>query len=307
MKKWVYILIVTVVLLSFLPTDLAKAQASTPVLKNKLAIFELDLRPEFDHTGVLVVYHMVLSSDTKLPATLTIRIPQNSGGPSKVASVDPIDGSMTNIPPTLERNDIWYNVTFTSSANEIDFEYYDPALNIISSQHTYQYTWNGDFNVENFSIYIQQPVGASSMSIIPALGSPKQGDNNIVFYYSRLGAVVEGTQFTISMKYIKQNADLSVEQLQVKPSVELSEKTPGRTTLPKILPWLIGILGLLLILGLLWWIWLARHAPRSVRKSPPQKHLKKKENSTQVYCPQCGQRAEKEDTFCRICGTRLKK
>jgi hypothetical protein len=307
MKKWANLLIGMVLLFSAFPSGLARAQTNAPGTTNKLAIFELDLRPEFDRTGVLVVYHMVLSTNTKLPATLTVRIPQNSGGPSKVASVDPVDGSMTNIPPTLEQDGVWYNVTFTTSANEIDFEYYDPALTLIGSQHTYQFTWNGDFDVENFSIYIQQPVGATSMTITPALGSPKQGDNNVVFYYSRLGAVAAGTQFSIEMQYTKTNANFSIEQLQVKPSVELGENTPGRTTLPKLIPWLIGIIGLLLILGILWWIWLFRHTPHPARKSSPQKHSKKKDNSAQIYCPQCGQRAEKEDAFCRICGTRLKK
>jgi hypothetical protein len=307
MKRWVYFLIGIILIISAIPSGFVNAQISTPAIKNKLAIFELDLRPEFDHTGVLVVYHMVLSTDTKLPATLMVRIPQNSGGPSKVSWVDATNGNLTKIPPIIQQDGDWYDVTFTTPANEIDFEYYDPALTLIGTQHTYQFNWNGDFDVENFSIYIQQPVGATSMTITPALGSPKQGDNNVVFYYSRLGAVTEGTQFSIEMQYTKQNANLSVEQLQVKPSVDLSENTPGRTTLPKLIPWLIGIIGLLLILGVLWWIWLFRHTPHPARKSSPQKHSKKKENSAQIYCPQCGQRAEKEDAFCRICGTRLKK
>jgi hypothetical protein len=290
--------------LSFVPFRGVTAQTTTP----SLAIFELDLRPEFDQPGVLVVYHIVLASDTRLPATLTIRIPHRVGDPSQVAWVDPSDSSMTKMPYESVIKDGWNEVTFTTSAYEVDFEYHDPSITVNTDKRSFVYDWNGDFAIANLSIYIQQPVGASDMVISPNLGSAQKGDNNIVYYYSRLGQVDKGTSFSINLSYSKPNDDLSVEQLQVKPSVALSENTPGRTSLSELMPWLIGVLALLLVLGIAWWIWLIRQSQvPDTKKQESKPRRKRKKSDEPVYCPKCGHRAEGADVFCRVCGSKLRR
>ena len=294
------------VLLLCLPINPVQAKADLP----SLAILEIDLRPEFDQPGVLVAYHLVLSSDTRLPTTLTVRIPQHAGNPSQVSWVDPTDGNMTTIPYQLVLDGDWNAVTFTTSAYEINFEYYDPLLVVKENQHSFEYTWNGDYAVTDLSIYIQQPVGASEMTIAPSLGSPKQGDNNIIYYYARLGEVEKNTPFKIQIKYSKSNQNLSVEQLQVQPSGDLGESTPGRTSLRELMPWLIVILVILLILAILWWIWLANYSAtpsrniKTLRDVITQKGLNS--NTEALYCRNCGYRADTKDVFCRVCGSKLK-
>lgn len=297
--------IIIIALIFIIPVKNPQAQ-SIPTL----AILEIDLRPEFDQPGVLVVYHLVLSSDVRLPATMTIHIPERAGNPSQVDWVDPTDGSMTTMPYKVDLNNDSNSFTFTTSAYEVNFEYHDPALTIDGNKHAFQYDWNGDFPITNLSIYIQQPVGATDMAITPSLGSPKQGDNNITYYYARLGEVKVDTTFSIQLSYTKEDSYLSVEQLQVKPSVNLSEDTPGRTSLREILPWLIGVIIVLLLMGALWWIWLAKNSPvplQNIKITHGSRH--KKENlsdSDSVNCPQCGHRAELDDVFCRVCGSKLK-
>jgi hypothetical protein len=275
-----------------------------------LAILEVDLRPEFDQPGVLVVFHMVLKSDTQLPATLTVRIPTAAGEPSLVAWVNPSDGSMNSIPYQVDTKKDWNWVTFTTSANEVDFEYHDPSLALDGSKRAYQFTWPGDFSADNLSIYIQEPLGATGMLIQPSLGSPNQGDNNIVYYYSKLGALKQGTTFQIHMKYDKKDSSLSWETLQVKPSATLDENTSGRTSLRELMPWIIGGISILLLAGVAWWIWLIRNSPAStVKLKVLQASLNKVKKSTRepVYCPQCGKRAETGDVFCRVCGAKLRR
>ena len=135
-----------------------------------LAILEIDLRPEYDQPGVLVVYHMVLTPDSKLPAALTVRIPSNAGDPSLVAWVNPSDGSMNAIPYQITTGEKWNLVTFTTSALEVDFEYHDPSLTLEGIKRTYEFDWGGDYKVGNLSIYVQQPLGAKNMVILPGLG-----------------------------------------------------------------------------------------------------------------------------------------
>jgi hypothetical protein len=275
-----------------------------------LAILEIDLRPEFDQPGVLVVYHMVLSSDTKLPATMTVRIPSRVKEPNQVAWVDPVDASMTNIPYQNVLSGDWNEITFTTSAYEVNFEYYDSALSINSTnQRTYEYDWSGDYAVTNLSIYIQQPLGATDMVISPGLGSPRTGENNVVYYYSRLGEVDQSTVFSIKMTYTKADSNLSIEQLQVKPAGDLNEATSGRTSLGEMLPWLIGFIGLLLLLGIAWWVWLMNFTNKNIRQFRladlfGARREEPAENA--VYCQQCGNRAGKGDVFCRICGSKLR-
>lgn len=288
----------------------AAPRQTDPDLFPPLAILEIDIRPEFDQPGVLVVYHMVLTSDTRLPATMSVCIPRQVSQPSKVAWVDPVDGSMTNVPYQTVLSGDWVEVTFTTSAYEVNFEYHDPNLTVDDQNlRSYQYAWSGDYAVSNLSIYIQQPVGATDMQISPGLGDPQTGENGIVFYYSRLGEVDQSTVFSIRMTYTKTDSNLSIEQLQVKSAGDLDDATSGRTSLRELIPWLIGFIGLLLVLGIAWWVWLMNYTSKnfkqfklidiftSRKEEPP-------ENS--VYCQKCGNRAGKGDQFCRVCGSKLR-
>ncbi len=300
----IFLFSVIIFVVFLFPLSVINAQ-TLPVL----AILEIDIRPEFDKPGVLVVYHMVLNSDTRLPATLTVRIPTRVGDPSLVAWVDPTDGSLVATPFTIQPGTDYSTVTFTTSAYEIDFEYHDPALVIENKTMTYKNDWIGDYDIKNLSIYIQQPVGVTEMSISPALGSPNTGENNITYYYARLGNVDADASFSINIKYEKSDQGLSWEQLQVKPSGDLSEDTPGRTSLSELMPWLMGGIGVLILLGVIWWIWLAWHSPvASSRVKDLKKSLSNKlsTDSEPGYCHHCGNRAQPEDIYCRVCGSKLK-
>lgn len=279
-----------------------------------LSSLDLDLRPEFDHPGVLVEYRMVLSPEVRLPATMTVRIPSRVGTPHQISSIDPEENSQTIIPFQIVKSGDWIEATFTTSSSEISFEYYDPNLLVQdNSFHSFQYNWNGDYQVDDFSIYIQQPVSARNMKISPGLGSAKVGESGIIYYFSRVGEVKQGTTFSIQMSYLKENEDLSVEKLPIKPAGNLDENTAGRTTLQEMIPWIVTILSILIIAALAWWIWLINHSARSKSNGgfrlQFKKPFRKGENQTrqeQLYCQQCGNRVGSKDVFCRVCGARLK-
>lgn len=306
MKNKFYVLFLLVVFVGMSLYSYPVSAQTTP----PLTILEVDLRPEYDQPGVLVVYHMVLQSETRLPATLTVRIPLTAGEPSLVAWVNPSDGSLNSIPYKVVEKDDWALVTFTTSAYEVNFEYHDPSLKIDGVRRSFEFIWPGDYRAENLSIYIQEPLGASNMQIQPGLGSPNQGENNIIYYYARLGQLKFGTSFNIQMQYEKADASLSWEMLKVKPSAPLDENTNGRTSLKELMPWMIGGISVLLLAGVAWWIWLIRNTPaNSIRLKVLQASISKvtKSHREPVYCPQCGKRAENADVFCRVCGTKLRK
>lgn len=287
------------------------AQNNNPAITH-FAIVEVDIRPEFDDPQVLVIYHIVLAPDTKFPATVTIPIPARAKAPSAVAWVDPTDGSMYTLAYQSRTSGESLLITFSSTVNEIQIEYYDPDLLKDGEKRDFTYLWPGNFEVENFSILIQQPVGAKNMVITPDLGEPKASETGIIYYYSKLGAIKSEDSFSINMAYEKGTDALSIENLTVEPASPIDDSTFGRTTLKEVIPVIIGSFIIILVAAVGWWVWISRHAGGSVKltkrhRSAQRSSPSEEKEGDHVYCHQCGQRAAHGDLFCRTCGTKLRK
>jgi hypothetical protein len=303
MRKWV----VPILLILMLLVPAAVRAQSTITL----ASVEVDLWPEYDRPTMLVIYHLFLNSDTQLPATMTLRIPSSAGDPYNVA-VREADGQLYNAAFTRTVLGNWSLVTVTATATELQFEYYDPDLVKNGASRSFVYEWQGDYAVKAMTIQAQQPVGASQMKTTPSLGSGFSGEGGLTYYTAMVGAVPAGTKFKLSLEYQKNDDTLSAPSLEVQPSAPISSTTPGRTPSPNIiLAWLLGGLGVLLLVGGGIWYWRAgwpapntqlrrKHAPRADK-------LAESEADDAVYCHQCGRRASPGDIFCRACGTKLRR
>jgi hypothetical protein len=274
-------------------------------------IFEVDIRPEFDNPQVLVIYHIVLASDAKLPATVTIALPGRIGTPTALAWVDPANGSMYNLTYQSKLEDDLVKVTFTTTGSEIQLEYYDPNLSKSGTVRNFTYSWMGKFDVDNFSIHIQPPVGAQKNIITPSLGDPQFSDSGVEFYYAKLGSISAADSFNINIAYEKLTDELSIEKLPVISTAPIDDLTTGRTSIQEIIPWIVGLFLLILAGSIAWWIWISRHS-ESRKDNRIKRHLstlKTQKNEERegdyVYCLQCGQRSAPGDLFCRTCGTKL--
>ncbi len=308
MRKIIICLVLVAIFIGIQPVNVF-AQQDTPILETHLAVLEVDLRPEFDQPDMLVIYHLVLAADEKLPASITVRVPARVLKPTAVQAVDSSDGSLTLLPYTTTSEENWLFVSFTTPTSEINFEFHDPLLTKNGNLRNYQFLWAGDYEIDNLSIYIQEPMGASKVSITPSLGSPKTGENGLVYYYSQLGGLSLGTGFSVGIQYEKETDALSLPQLQVQPSGTLDDSTPGRVTLMELVPWLVGFALILMVAGGFWWLWVIRHSPNQQKKYFRHRttvNQKKDSGEDHVYCHECGQRAEKGDIFCRVCGSRLR-
>jgi len=303
------LLSLTILIIILSPWHSGSAQSETQLINNKFSILELDLRPHFDQPDVLVIYHMVLSMDENLPATVEVRLPAAVSKPSAVQAVDPVDGGLNSLQYSTRKEDDSIIITFITTTREINFEYHDPSLMRNGSQLSYQYNWSGDYSIENLSIYIEQPVGATNMMITPNLGSAKTNQQGVTYYYSQIGKITLGTQFSIGIQYVKEDDSLSKSQLPVLPSGPLNENTEGRTTLRELAPWLIGIVIVLAIGAFTWWLWVWKSSPKQKMKSHRHRPTLPSFNqeADRVYCHECGQRAVKGDVYCRVCGTKLRK
>ena len=273
---------------------------------------EIDLWPEFDQPTVLVIYRITLSSQVKLPADLSLRIPAAVGAPNAVAVKQP-DGSLFNLPYTQQdAGDGWSQILFSATAPDLQIEYYDPGLVKEGAARHYEYHWPGDYAVEALSIEVQQPVGATEMKISPSLGN---GDSStgIVYYRQQIGALAGGQTFEITFDYQKDTDDLSAGSMPVQPGGPLNDTTTGRLTFAAALPWALGAIGVLLIAGGGFWYWQSgrkggstKDARRARPRGPGKKEELEASENSNIYCHQCGKRASAGDRFCRACGTQLR-
>lgn len=288
--------------------------AQSPVTIESLKI---ELWPEYDQPSMLVIYRFTLSPDTSLPAQLNIRIPTAAGEPFALAAGPTLD-QVGDAPYSRTVMGEWAEISFAATMPAVQFEYYDPGLVKVNTGRSFEYRWPGDYQVQSLVVEVQHPVGATDMRISPSLGSGEARGDGLVYYTSQVGSLDVSQSFSITLEYQKANDNLSVSSLLVQPSQPLSSDTSGRVQIENLLPWALGLLGLLLIGGGGFWYWQStqqgtrsqsKSRARGKRRVPPQVlEDEEDENSSEmsVYCHQCGKRAATGDRFCRSCGTRLR-
>jgi hypothetical protein len=274
---------------------------------------EVDLWPEYDRPDMLVIYHLTLPSSVSLPYEMTIRIPASIGDPNAVAARQP-DNSLFKIPYTRQVEGNWSLLTFRATTLDVQVEYYDPSLQKNGADRHFVYNWPGDYAVSSFVIQVQQPVAATNMQISPNLGQSQKGSDGLTYYTAEEGAMKVGQPFTITIDYKKPNDNLSGPTVQVQSSAPLSTTPNSRFSWTTLLPWALGVLGVLLIVGGgTWYWWTGREKNESALRRPRRKPVvfETKEAKTDsdggfVYCHNCGKRANPGDRFCRTCGTALR-
>lgn len=279
-----------------------------------LASAEVDLWPEYDRPDMLVIYHLTLSPQISPPVELSVRIPARVGDPHAVA-VRQADGALFSVVYDREVQGDWAAISFTASSPDVQLEFYDPNLIQEDSARHYEYQWPGDYAVDSLVISVQQPLAATDMRLSPGMGSGQTRQDGLLYYTAEVGALQAGEDFTVAIDYQKASDELSASSLTVEPSAPITDATAGRTSIMPALPWALGILGLVLILGGGIWYWQsgrqnpAQEAKRRRRKpssSIPAVAAKEQADGEFVYCHQCGKRAGSNDRFCRVCGARLR-
>jgi len=200
----------------------------------------------------------------------------------------------------------WAGLKITANLRDIQVEYYEPLTKTSTSRHIV-YQWPGDYTVEGFKVTLQQPTGATGLVTDPTLVKSITSQDGFVYYISALQPLQAGQVYTLSIDYQKATDTLSTTGLTVQPVQPLSSTTPGRTTLGGLMPWVLGVLGaILVVVGILGVIFIWRSGTRRTRSTHrhhPQPSIE--EDNNLVYCSKCGKRAQPGDVFCRTCGTRI--
>ncbi len=297
MRKWLTFLIL--ILLLTMPS-FAAAQAETP----RLSSLEVQLWPEYDQPSMLVIYTFHVADSVSLPARISLHLPADASI-NAVASVQ--NGQLMNSASEgpVQQGEWQVLTVIVDKKTDYSIEYYQP-LTIAGSSRQFSFLWFGDYAVDSFKVSVQQPVDATGMTMEPAFES-RQDTDGLTYFDGPAVSLAAQKQYSLNLKYQKSTDRLTVPSSVVQPSAPLGENTSGHVSLNIYLPYLLGALGVILIVGGLGYHFLWRK-PRA----EPARRRRIRSQSTpsvaesDVYCPQCGQRARAGDRFCRVCGTRLR-
>ena len=212
---------------------------------------------------------------------------------------------------------LWTYVSVTATSPDIQLEYYDPQLEKSDDARHFEFVWLGDYDVDAMLVQVQQPLGSSQMTIEPDLGEFQPGTDGLQYYIMEIGAPSAGDEFSVKVDYLKSSDSLSIESFQVQPSAPIAEGGTQRSSnvdLLSLLPWFLGGLGVLLVVGGIIWYWRSgqdvtetKRTSRGRRAASVLQDRRDEGVGDGVYCHQCGKRAASGDRFCRTCGTRLRK
>ncbi len=295
MRRWLALLLV----LGALSIPI-QARAQSPI---KLSMLQVQLWPEYDQPSMLVIYDFKLPDSVKLPVSVAISFPKD-GHLVAVASLAS-DGSLLNtdyIGPTV--NEAWQSITIQiQTPTTYHLEYYAP-LTRTGDQRQFKYLWPGDYAVDDLSISVRLPPDTTSIVTNPDMKSAKgaDGSSNLI---KDFGARAAGQQFPLQLTYTKTTNTLSVPAESVQPSKPLGSNTPGRVLLSNYLPYVLGALGVLAVGAASIYLLQPHNRQAFQRRQTHRPHAATK-GKAEVYCHQCGARAEPGDRFCRVCGARLR-
>jgi len=254
----------------------------------------------------------MLSKDTAFPVQLDIRVPADAalhtvavGKSSDVVSDQGID-CKTKKNCTKKKDGDWLVVSITATGPAIRIEYYDPSLKKDGALRSYSYRWLADYDVADFVAVLQEPLDVTQFkSSLLLQDNGIHPEDNMQYYFSDVGVVPAGKVFTFDLSYQKPTDTLSVSRLDIQPVV-VDENTPGRVSLNNYMPYIIGGLGVILIIGGV--VYYRQSGRSGSKKSRRRQHARAEgeETASDVYCAQCGTRARGGDRFCRTCGSRIR-
>ena len=299
MPRWLLVLALAAV--GFLPSTV---HAQGDVVLDSVAV---RLWPEYDQPSLLVIYDMSVASTTAFPAALILRIP---AGADLIAVARNDNGDLVNVqydPPV--RQGVWDAVTVSVSGPTMyRFEYYVPITKNGEARH-FVYDWPADYEVDSFDVMVQEPLGATHFKTDPALQDTGVDQDGLRIFRATL-KLLRGEAFDLAVDYQKSTDTLSASQLAVQPADSLDQKAAVGISFYNYLPGALAALGVILVVAAGVWYWnlggaQGRSGPRR-RRSARNSSRDAGRSDKQIYCHQCGRRAQPGDRFCRTCGTRLR-
>ena len=274
-----------------------------PRANPRLASLNIEIWPEYDRPAALVILRAALAENVKLPATVTLKLPAASGGPSAVAHSTAADGNLLSLKYERAKAGEFIAVKFETPSRFFHVEFYEP-IPTTDAARSFRYVWPGDLATDNVTVIVQEPASATGVSVEPRLATLSTGQDGLHYRMAELGALEAGKPFPITVRYTKADARPSVESQKPKaPESPAPAAAPPPASMPApvvaaasggLPDWALPLAGLALLglLGagvILWW-W--RRESKIVRPATR-------------FCAKCGAPQAADSRFCSTCGAKV--
>jgi hypothetical protein len=153
-----------------------------------------------------------------------------------------------------------------------------------------------------------QPLDSTAMTFVPDLGAGTVDANGLTYYLSAIGALKVDQNYSLHFDYKKTTDRLSASVQTVQPTGPVGSTFVS--ILAKNLNLILGVLVILLVVALLVGIIFWRKDRKRSSGDSRKRHISTAKRGNlpgDVYCNQCGKRAQPGDVFCRTCGTRIRR
>ncbi len=272
----------------------------------ELASVIVNLLPEQGRPSMLVIIEISLGENIEIPQELIFQVPVDADILS-VASRAP-EGRLILLEWETTAIGDWQDVKFSAvPSRTVRIEYYDPNLIKSEAAREFTYQWLSIYDVEQLSVIVRQPFGASDIVALPSLGQKLAGESGTFYYTLDQGKVEAGVPFMLNLTYVKDPGNLSYPALEVSPISPIDESTPGRTPDPiDVVYWLFAVaIAVLVMVGLYYWWFRVTITHRSGRVVQGVGIMNPEKQA--VFCHECGNRSKVGDHYCRNCGTELRR
>ncbi len=287
---------ILVMLFMLMPMATGFAQNPVPAID----VLDIEIWPDYDKASVLVMLTGTLPVDTRLPASVTLPLPQ-AAQLNAVARIDKKDGNMKD--DIFSSTDPAGALTFSTPDLRFRVEYYLPYT-VNKAQRSFDYTWLAAVSVNNFQLRVQRPSSASTLNTEPAAANVVRSGDGFDYHTFPARAVPAGQPFSLRVDYKMTTAQLSATIL---PPPNTNIQTPALPDTPGTgsgINWALVavVIGGLIISGVLIWQIASRRSSPNIRQ-PIDSRVEKQ--SRPEFCRNCGEPSDEGDRFCSGCGSEL--
>ena len=293
---------------------LLSALGAAPQATIVLSDLRVDVWPDYDRPGVLVIYRSTLAPESPRPARLVFRIPASAGIPNAVAE-GPTGGQLTTLQYVRTVDGDTALIELTASQARVQLEYYDPLMTRDGANRSFSFTWHGDFEVQQFEISLQQPHLAQNFTTVPEARVATASADGLVYHaLSRVG-VARGETIRVQASYETASDQLSVETLSpISAPALVPTPVPAPVTdsgaaptgeMGRVAIVALSVAAAAVVAGLI------ARTRRQARGKPPSTGTgstlpsASSGEAKRRFCAQCGSGVHRGDRFCRACGTLL--
>lgn len=273
----------------------------------------LQLWPEYDDPGLLVIFSGDLADTTAFPQQVTFPVMPGARDIQATAN-DPEKGLLSQV-WQLDGNKLIY--TLPQPGFQIEY-YLDRQPS--GDTRAIKYTFEAPYPIGSLDIAVQQPPRATGFTVTPQPSGTEVRSDGLTYHLISRENLKAGDKLDIAIRYIKTDSTLTSPQLAVSSGAPAAAGAGASTAQPapaatsvfaaNWLPYLLIGLGLLALIGLgaYWFLGQQRtvEPPAMAKRTPPQGEVRPPAGPPvtggAAFCTQCGHRLGPDDRFCAQCG-----